>query len=325
MAVATHLHKSGHVVSIWEHNPQEAQQLARTRERHNKLPGFRLPASIQVTDMASAITRDADVVLLVTPTSAIGSTAAMVAAVRPRARVVVCLAKGMEVGTGRRMTEVIAEQLPAIPIVALTGPSHAEEVVRGVPTAVVAASDDRAAAERIQSLFSGETFRVYTSDDVVGVEVAAALKNIIAIAAGIADGLGYESADNLKGALLTRGLTEISRLGIRMGAKPETFAGLAGIGDLVTTCLSRHSRNRHVGEQIGRGRTLEETLAAMSMVAEGVNTTRAAVVLAQRLEVKMPIAEAVHRVLNGETHPREALTELMLRPLRSEMPLDAPA
>jgi glycerol-3-phosphate dehydrogenase (NAD(P)+) len=249
----------------------------------------------------------------------------MVAAVRPRARVVVCLAKGMEVGTGRRMTEIIAEQLPAIPIVALTGPSHAEEVVRGVPTAVVAASDDRAAAERIQSLFSGETFRVYTSDDVVGVEVAAALKNIIAIAAGIADGLGYESADNLKGALLTRGLTEISRLGIRMGAKPETFAGLAGIGDLVTTCLSRHSRNRHVGEQIGRGRTLEETLAAMSMVAEGVNTTRAAVVLAQRLEVKMPIAEAVHRVLNGETHPREALTELMLRPLRSEMPLDAPA
>ncbi|GAB4316625.1 MAG: hypothetical protein Kow0074_04680 [Candidatus Zixiibacteriota bacterium] len=217
------------------------------------------------------------------------------------------------------MTQIINSTLNREDAVALLGPSHAEEVARKVPTAVVAASTDSTAAERTQQLFSTVEFRVYTSDDPIGVELGAALKNIVAIAAGIVDGIGFDSSDNMKGALLTRGLAEITRLGVAMGANPETFAGLSGVGDLVTTCLSKHSRNRYVGEQIGRGRSLNEVLSEMSMVAEGVNATRAALRLARLHNVDMPIAEAVHAMLFDGVPARIALTNLMTRPLTSEI------
>jgi glycerol-3-phosphate dehydrogenase (NAD(P)+) len=196
------------------------------------------------------------------------------------------------------------------------GPSHAEEVSRRVPTSIVAAGSDAAACTAVQEAFVRPYFRVYTNDDVVGVELATSLKNSIAIAAGILDGLGF--GDNTKAALVTRGLAEITRLGVAMGAAPETFSGLAGVGDLVVTCLSRHSRNRHLGEAVGRGETLEQALSGMVMVAEGVRTTRAAVELGRRHRVELPIIEMVHRVLFDKHDPRAAVTELMMRPPRAE-------
>lgn len=319
VTAARHLSEIGHDVCLWEHDAQAADQLTRNREIPDKLPGIRLPDSIKVThDITVAVSR-ATAIVFVVPSTAIPVTADLVRSASTSAATIVSLTKGIDVESGERMTEIIAERLKRNDIVALVGPSHAEEVARDVPTALVAASADPSAAVRAQQLFTSERLRVYTSDDVIGVELGAALKNIVAIAAGIVDGLGYDSADNLKGALITRGLAEITRLGVRMRARPETFAGLSGIGDLVTTCLSRHSRNRHVGEQIGRGRTLADILAQMSMVAEGVNTTRAALRLAERLDVDMPIARAVGSVLFDGRAPRDALGELMARPLQPEI------
>jgi glycerol-3-phosphate dehydrogenase (NAD(P)+) len=255
----------------------------------------------------------------VTPSSAIRPTARRIREAISSDALVVSLAKGIEVDTGLRMTQIISSELSGRPVVALVGPSHAEEVARGIPTAVVAACDDLAEAGRAQALFSTDRFRVYTSEDTIGVELAAALKNIVAIAAGIVDGLGYETADNLKGALMTRGLAEITRLGVKMGAKPETFAGLSGVGDLITTCLSRHSRNRHVGEQVGHGTPLAEVLASMSMVAEGVHTTKAALRLAEIHQVDMPIARAVASVLFDGQPAGQVLRDLMTRPPQPEI------
>jgi glycerol-3-phosphate dehydrogenase (NAD(P)+) len=283
------------------------------------LPGITLEPSVEVTNDVERTVTAADAVLFVTPSAAIRPTAARLASIDLSCRYAINLAKGIDIETGQRMTEVIAEELPGIPVAAVMGPSHAEEVARDVPTAMVAASVDLETAREAQVLFSTDRVRVYTSDDPIGVEFGAALKNIVAIAAGIADGMGYESADNLKGALITRGLAEITRLGVKMGAQPETFAGLSGIGDLVTTCLSRHSRNRYVGEQLGRGKRLAEILAEMTMVAEGVNTTKAALRLAEKNGVDMPIARAVGAVLFGDQPADQALAELMTRPLQPEI------
>lgn len=319
VAIARLLAGSGHAVRLWEFDPEATAQLGRTREIPSKLPGIKLPEPVQVTsDLASAVD-GATVVACVTPSSAVRATARALKGGISGDVLLVSLTKGIDIETGERMTEILAAECGVGPVVALVGPSHAEEVARRVPTAVVAASADLTAAERAQAAFSTDRFRVYTSDDPIGVELGASLKNIVAIAAGIVDGLGYESADNLKGALITRGLAEIARLGAAMGANPETFAGLSGVGDLVTTCLSRHSRNRHVGEQIGRGRKLSEILASMSMVAEGVDTTRAALLLSRRHDVDMPIAEAVSSILFEGRPPAAALAELMTRPLKPEI------
>jgi glycerol-3-phosphate dehydrogenase (NAD(P)+) len=263
----------------------------------------------------------ADVLVFATPSHTLREVARRVRQVQgfgPQ-KLVVNAAKGLEEGTAKRMSEVLHEELPQPPgrIVSLVGPSHAEEVARRMPTTVVVAGPQADALQLVQDLFTTETFRVYTNTDLVGVELAVSLKNIIAIAAGIADGLGF--GDNTKGALLTRGLAEMARLGQALGARPETFSGLAGLGDLVTTATSRHSRNRNLGEAIGRGTPLPEALAAIGMVAEGVRTTRAARELARALGLELPITEQVYRLLFEAQDPRHAIRKLMLRSPKAEV------
>lgn len=314
------LAENGHEVSLWEFDAALAGTLARQRENARFLPGVAIPSAVAITNDIAVALRDARLVVFVVPSHATRETARKARASETVAAgaTVVCAIKGIEEGTLSRMSEVLREELriDAAHIVSLVGPSHAEEVSRRVPTSIVAAGTDAAACADVQDAFVRPYFRVYTNDDVVGVEVATSLKNSIAIAAGILDGLGF--GDNTKAALVTRGLAEITRLGVAMGASAETFSGLAGVGDLVVTCLSRHSRNRYLGEAIGRGETLEQVLAGMVMVAEGVRTTRAAVELGRRHNVELPIIEMVHRVLFEGHDPKEAVTTLMMRPPRAE-------
>jgi glycerol-3-phosphate dehydrogenase (NAD(P)+) len=318
--LAVVLAQNEHDVALWEFDPALAADLARGKENRRFLPGVPIPASVGVTSDVGVALRGASMVVFAVPSHAARATARRVresGTLAPDA-LVVCATKGLEEGSLVRMSEVLVEELGVAParVVCLLGPSHAEEVSRGVPTSVVAAGRDVGACAAVQEAFVRPYFRVYTHDDVVGAEVATSLKNSIAIAAGILDGVG--GGDNTKAALITRGLAEVTRLGLAMGASAETFSGLAGVGDLVVTCLSRHSRNRHLGEAIGRGRTLEEALAGMVMVAEGVRTTRAAVELGRRHRVELPIIEMVHRVLFEGHDPKQALTELMARPPRAE-------
>ncbi len=312
------LAENGHEVALWEFDAPLAARVAREHENATFLPGITIPIGIGVTNELDTALGDARLVLFVVPSHATRDTARKVRSLLHDNALVVCATKGLEEGTLARMSEVLCEELrvDAGRIVGLLGPSHAEEVSRRVPTSIVAAGSDAAACAEVQAAFVRPYFRVYTNDDVVGVEIATSLKNAIAIAAGILDGLGF--GDNTKAALVTRGLAEITRLGVAMGASAETFSGLAGVGDLVVTCLSRHSRNRHLGEAIGRGETLEQALAGMVMVAEGVRTTRAAVLLGRRHGVELPIIEMVHRVLFEGHDPREAVTALMMRPPRAE-------
>ena len=312
------LSENAHEVALWEFDAELANTLARQRENQKFLPGISIPPSIAVTNDLEAALGGAALVLFVVPSHATRETARAARASLGAGVIAVCATKGLEEGTLSRMSEVLRDELhiDAARIVSLVGPSHAEEVSRRVPTSIVAAGRDAAACAQVQEAFVRPYFRVYTNDDVVGVEIATSLKNSIAIAAGILDGLGF--GDNTKAALVTRGLAEISRLGVAMGAAAETFSGLAGVGDLVVTCLSRHSRNRYLGEAIGRGETLEQALAGMVMVAEGVRTTRAAVELGRRHDVELPIIEMVHRVLFEGHDPRQAVTELMMRPPRAE-------
>lgn len=315
------LRENDHDVTLWEYLPEQARRLVEERENRTFLPGVPIPASIAVTSNLEAAVPGAELLLFVVPTHTMRGVAERVATgALGRDVVVVGASKGLEEKTLARMSEVLGATLPvpAERILALMGPSHAEEVSRRIPTSVVIAGSDEGVATEVQHVFSRPYFRVYTNSDLVGVEIGVALKNCIAIAAGILDGLGY--GDNTKAALVTRGLAEIARLGVAMGAQQETFSGLAGVGDLVVTCLSRHSRNRHVGEEIGRGKTLQEVLDGMVMVAEGVRTTRAAVEMGRKHEVELPIIEMVHEVLFDNRDPREAVDALMTRPLRQEMP-----
>jgi glycerol-3-phosphate dehydrogenase (NAD(P)+) len=267
-ALAVLLHSRGHGVAIWELFPERAEALARDRENKAMLPGIRIPGDIDITDRIEDALRGKDVVVFVVPSHGLRKTAEKAAPYMEEARAVVIATKGIEEKSLKRMSEIVAEVTPVSPerIAVLVGPSHAEEVSRGVPTTVVAASTDAGTASAVQEIFMTPAFRVYTNADVVGVEIGVSLKNVIAIAAGMCDGLGY--GDNTKGALLTRGLAEMTRLGVAMGARQQTFSGLAGIGDLITTCISRHSRNRYVGEEIGKGRSLKDVLSGMVMVAD---------------------------------------------------------
>ncbi|MFQ5499492.1 MAG: NAD(P)H-dependent glycerol-3-phosphate dehydrogenase [Candidatus Zixiibacteriota bacterium] len=319
LALASMLNRSGHRVSVWEFDRDDACALAETRRREDKLPGVLLPDSITVTnDIDEAITI-ASLVVIALPSQTVRSALKWLSKGTVGEAGIVNLAKGVETRTLLRMSEVIAEELalPGDRIVTLSGPSHAEEVVRDMPTAVVAAGSSEMLVRQVQETFSTRVFRVYQSDDIVGVELGGSLKNVIAIASGIIDGLGM--GDNTRGALLTRGLAEITRLGLAAGARADTFGGLSGLGDLVTTCISRHSRNRFVGEQIGRGRNLNEILADMTMVAEGVQTTRSACDMARVHNVEMPIANEVHKVLFENKQPAEALSQLMERKLKAEV------
>ncbi|HNR38963.1 MAG TPA: NAD(P)H-dependent glycerol-3-phosphate dehydrogenase [Acidobacteriota bacterium] len=318
-ALAVVLHGNGHKVKIWAYEQDEVDNIRTYRENRRFLPGVTVPEGIDAsTDMARLL---AGVTLIVNATPAQFTRGVLhrLAACKISPCPVVNVAKGIENKTLKRMSQVMVEELPAFfhsLLATLSGPSHAEEVGRSIPTAVVAAAANPRIPPLIQQAFMCETLRVYSSDDLVGVELAGSIKNIIAVAAGICDGLGF--GDNAKGALLTRGLAEISRLGVAMGAKPATFAGLAGMGDLVTTCTSRHSRNRYVGEQIGRGRKLPEILAEMVMVAEGVATTESAHALSRQFGVEMPITAEVYAALFEGKDPREAARNLMSRPAKPE-------
>ncbi|MCZ6766264.1 MAG: NAD(P)H-dependent glycerol-3-phosphate dehydrogenase [bacterium] len=319
--LAVLLNENGHRVVLWEFFREMAEAIERDRENKKFLPGIEVPESISIEhDLASAL-ESPDLILVVVPSHAVRTVARAVAecdAVHDQT-IVVNAAKGLEEGTLKRMSEVLAEELPvsADNLFTLSGPSHAEEVSLKMPTSVVIAGRSGPAIQTAQEAFMRPYFRVYTNSDIIGVEIGVALKNIIAIAAGICDGLGY--GDNTKAALLTRGLVELVRLGDAMGARRETFSGLAGTGDLIATCLSRHSRNRHVGERIGKGETLDQVLGNMVMVAEGVRTTRAAVDLAAREGIELPIIESVYGVLYAGKDPREAINRLMSRPPQEEM------
>jgi len=313
--LAVHLAKAGHDVRIWGHDRDELAALERDRENAKFLAGIRLPDGVKVQPQLEAALEGADVHLYVVPSQAVRSVAEKVAALGVRATPV-CASKGLELGTLRRLSQVLSEALADPAPVILTGPSHAEEVAVGIPTSIVAACTDEARAREVQVLCATPRLRVYTNSDVIGCEYGGALKNVIAIAAGVCDGLGY--GDNTKGALLTRGLSEISRLGQAMGGKRETFFGLTGMGDLIATAMSRHSRNRHVGERLGRGETIEQILGGMVMVAEGVNTARAARDLARSRGIEMPITEQICAVLLEGRAPEDALLALMTRDLRSE-------
>ncbi len=312
--LAVHLAEAGHEIALWGRNGGLLEQLERKRENAKFLAGIHLPVGVKVQAELETAVEGADFVLFVVPSQAMRSVAGQVAAAGARG-VPICASKGLELGTLRRLSEVLIEVLGDPAPVTLTGPSHAEEVARGIPTTVVAASSDEARSRAVQVLCSTARFRVYTNDDVVGCEYGGALKNVIAIAAGVCDGLGY--GDNTKGALLTRGLAEMARLGEVMGAKRETFSGLTGMGDLIATAMSRHSRNRHVGERLGRGERLEQVLGAMHMVAEGVHTARAAHDLGRQRGVELPITEQVCALFEGRD-PQSALMALMTRDLKRE-------
>ncbi len=319
MAVARLLDANGSEVRLWEFDKTEYDKLIKYRTIPEKLKDATMAPSIDITNDLDYAVSQAGLIVLVVPSQKVRSAIEPLRTLITRNIPIVSLAKGVEVNTLKRMSEVIHEVLGSSPelIAALSGPSHAEEVVRDMPTTVVAASDSPELVKRLQRLFSSRTFRVYTSDDIVGVELGGALKNIIAIGVGITDGLGL--GDNTRGALITRGLAEMVRLGVAMGARAETFAGLSGIGDLVTTCISQHSRNRYVGEKIGQGMRLDDVLAGMTMVAEGVQTTRSGNQLREKYNVEMPITTQVYQVLFEDKPAAEAVADLMGRELKPEV------
>jgi glycerol-3-phosphate dehydrogenase (NAD(P)+) len=314
--LAIHLAGAGHEARLWDHDPALLAALESERENRKFLAGIALPAGVKVRTELEAALDGATHTLYVVPSQAVREVALRVRATGMRASLPVCAAKGLELKTLKRMSEVLSEALEDPDPVVLTGPSHAEEVSRGIPTSVVAAARDESRAREVQVLCSTPRFRVYTNSDIAGCEYGAALKNVIAIAAGVCDGVGF--GDNTKGALLTRGLAEIARLGVAMGGRRETFYGLTGLGDLITTAMSVHSRNRHVGERLGRGETLEQVLGKMVMVAEGVNTARAARDLGRSHGLELPITEQVCALMFEGRSPREALQALMTRDLKSE-------
>jgi glycerol-3-phosphate dehydrogenase (NAD(P)+) len=312
---------NGHTVCLWEYFTELADRIQRERENRRFLPGIPVPQSVRITSNMDEALDGATRIVFVTPSHTIRGVSRLAGSspAFDRRAIVINAAKGLEEGTLCRMSEILSQELPTPKrrIVGLLGPSHAEEVSLRMPTSIVVAGTAPEILKEIQSFFMNEYFRVYTNTDLIGVELGVSLKNTIAIAAGICDGLGF--GDNTKAALLTRGLAEMKRLACRMGGREETLSGLAGVGDLIVTCMSRHSRNRHVGEEIGRGKKLPQILSEMVMVAEGVKTTKAAVQLASRVGIELPIAEQVHRVLFRGKDPRRAIKDLMVRKAKREM------
>ncbi|MGE3803635.1 MAG: NAD(P)H-dependent glycerol-3-phosphate dehydrogenase [Gemmataceae bacterium] len=310
--------RAEHRVVLWSARADNGRLLQERRENVYLLPGVPIPDAVELTMDAARATADADLIVTAIPTVYLRPVLEGLAATLPPECAVLSLTKGLESDSFLRPTEIIARVTGPRTLAVLSGPSHAEEVVRGLPTTLVVGCEDYALARRIQDAFRSDRLRVYTSSDVPGVELGGALKNIIGIAAGICDGLGF--GDNAKAALLTRGLVEMARFGVALGADHQTFFGLAGLGDLITTCISPHGRNRHVGERLGRGETLTDILATMKKVAEGVNTTRSVHQRAARMGIDMPITDEVFRVLYEGKDPATAVRDLMLREPRSEMP-----
>lgn len=315
-ALAVVLAKNGHDVIVWSIIEDEIAMLNEKREHVDKLPGVKLEENISFTTNLEMAITESDMLVLAVPSVFTRSTAKSMAPFVKDNQIIVCVAKGIEEDTLMPITEVVESEIANADVAVMCGPSHAEEVGVGLPTIVVAGAKTRTTAETIQDTFMNNVFRVYTSPDVLGMELGGSLKNVIALAAGMADGLGY--GDNTKAALITRGIAEISRLSIAMGAKPETLSGLTGIGDLIVTCESKHSRNRKAGMLMGQGYTMEEATKEVKMVVEGIYSAKAALALSQKYEVSMPIIEQVNKVLFEKQTVKDAVIELMQREKRTE-------
>lgn len=313
-ALAIVLADNGHKVSLWGRREEQVSEINEEHRNEKYLPGIELPKTINASVKLEHCIDGADVIVLVTPTKAMRDVLCQLKGCLTRKVTIVHASKGIEPGTYKRISEIIEEELPSSlleAVVVLSGPSHAEEVSLRQPTTVTVSSEKIEAAEKVQDLFINQNFRVYTNPDVIGVELGGSLKNIIALGAGLSDGLGY--GDNAKAALITRGLAEIARLGTHMGANPLTFSGLTGIGDLIVTCTSVHSRNWRAGNMLGKGMALEDVLDNMGMVVEGVRTTQAAYELSKREQVEMPITQVLYDVLFNNKGAKEAVDELMQR------------
>ncbi|MDD5673820.1 MAG: NAD(P)-dependent glycerol-3-phosphate dehydrogenase [Chitinivibrionales bacterium] len=324
IALSVLLRSRGHNLSLWEFNPADAEALKNTRELPAKLPGIKVPDEVLITPSIATALEGKEYVIVAVPSQTTRATLKSLVGAVPQAAIDgiqgwIVVSKGIECDTLSLMTDVLMQEIPGLSsnkIVVISGPSHAEEVSRNLPTAVVAASTNQHLARLAQHEFSTKTFRIYTNTDVRGVELAASVKNVIAIAAGICDGLGF--GDNSKGAILTRGMVEMVRLGRKMGAKEQTFNGLAGIGDLITTAISKHSRNRRMGELIASGLTLSQALKRMTMVAEGVETTKSVYQLAQKYDIEMPITQEVYKTLFEGKSALNAVADLMMRERKPE-------
>jgi len=314
-ALAVLLEKNGHDVVLWSRVKEKSDKILVDRENKEYLPGIVLSKNIKITYIDEDI-KNSDVIVFAVPSKAIRETAKRFLPYFLENQIIVNVAKGIEDGSLMRLSQVIKEVVPFCRVAVLSGPSHAEEVGKGMVTACVAASEDIGVAEEVQKMFMNPVFRVYTNTDIIGVEIGGALKNLIALAAGISDGVGF--GDNSKAALMTRGIVEISRLGVAMGGKAETFSGLSGIGDLIVTCTSRHSRNRMAGVLLGKGKNLEETLKEVHMVVEGVNTAKAAYDLSFKYNVNMPITKEIYNVLFFGRDTKQAVVNLMTRDKTAE-------
>ena len=310
-AIAALLGRKGYDVYLWSFLKSEAETIEKERENKEFLKGVKLSDNVHCTNDIEKVVEDSYVVVTVVPSFATRETAKKLAPYIKDGQMMVNLSKGLENDSLKRLSEVYKEEIPQAKIAVMSGPSHAEEVGVGLPTTNVVACDDVEAAKSIQDIFMDETFRVYYSDDVVGVELGGALKNVIALCAGISDGLGY--GDNTKAALMTRGMAEIKRLGVKMGGKPDTFSGLSGIGDLIVTCTSMHSRNRRAGILLGKGKNLDETLREVHMVVEGVHTAKAAYELSKKYDVNMPVVSEAYNILFNDKDARQVVKDLMNR------------
>ena len=315
-ALCAVLAEKGHDVCLWSYFEEESKELAKYKENRNNLPGLILPDNVTYTSSLQTAAEGAKVLVVVTPSSTVGSTAKELSPYVEEGAVVVCASKGFDPETKQTLTKTLATYIPQAQVAALSGPSHAEEVAKKLPTTLVVACEETETAYFLQDLFMTDFLRVYTSDDVVGVELGGALKNIIALCAGVSDGLGL--GDNTKAALMTRGMTEIARLGTAMGAKLSTFSGLSGMGDLIVTCTSMHSRNRRAGILIGQGKTAEEAQKEVGMIVEGVYATKEAYAIAKDLGVEMPITQQAYSILFEGTPAKEAVEALMTRRKRQE-------
>lgn len=316
LALALLLNDKDHEVTVWCYLEEEKNRIEIDGENKRCLPGIKLPKSIHLTTDTKEAVTDKDVIVMAVPSEFMRDNAKNIAPFLGPEQTIVNVSKGLEYSTLYRLSEVIESEIPHNPIVVLSGPSHAEEVAKKLPTTVTVSSKSKQAAENIQNIFTTEYFRVYTNPDLMGVELGAALKNVIAFAAGVVEGMGY--GDNTKAALITRGLTEITRLGVAMGANQQTFSGLSGIGDLIVTCTSPHSRNRYAGELVGKGYSLEEALKQVNMVVEGVHTAKGAYRLKNKYNVRMPIITEVYKALFEGLPAKEALHNLMVRDQKDE-------
>ena len=319
IALTILLHKNGHNLTIWSFDKKEAEELKTTRENKTKLPNISLPDDIEVTDNLKEAVDNKDILVLAVPSKAIRSVSKSLKDIIKNNQIIVNVAKGLEEDSLKTMTDIIEEELkeknPQVAV--LSGPSHAEEVGKGIPTTCVVSAHNKELTLHLQNIFMNPSFRVYTSPDMIGIEVGGALKNVIALAAGIADGLNY--GDNTKAALITRGIKEISTLGVAMGGEQSTFYGLTGLGDLIVTCASMHSRNRRAGILLGQGKTLDEAIKEVNMVVEGVYSAKSALMAAKKYNVEIPIIEQVNAVLFENKNAAEAVNELMIRDKKLEI------